>query len=134
MKVAIFDVSTGRICRIFEGPESMVAMQAQAGEEWIACAEDTIDLSHWIDPTTLLRKDRLPMPGTLDKTQILADGTDLATIHNLPGCTVTFKGQQYPVEDGSFEFTADIPGTFIVAIEAFPYLPATFTVEAIDEN
>lgn len=132
MKTAVFNKITGEIHKTVCASQSVAHIQAQIGENWVACAEDTNDLKHWINPITLLREDRPVMPGTLDKPQILADGNDLATISNLPQpCTVTFKGQQYPVEDGSFSFTANIPGSYTVEVEAFPYLPATFTVEAI---
>ena len=77
------------------------------------------DATHYIDlgvATALL-----DMPGALDKTSITANGTDQATINNLPQpCTVTFKDQQYEVTDGSFGFTADIHGAYTARVEAWP--------------
>ena len=72
------------------------------------------------------------MPGTLDKTTIFADGQDVATISNLPPCTLTVNGTAYEVTDGSLQVTSNIPKTFRIEVEAFPCLPASFTVEAIE--
>lgn len=76
---------------------------------------------------------RPAMPGALNKTTIAADKMDTAIISNLPEpCMVTFKDQQYEVTDGSFGFTADLPGTYEVKVEAWPHLDAFFTVEAVE--
>lgn len=138
MNITIFDPRSGKINRVITAPFGVAQDQVQEGESWVGGHSD--DLIHYVDGGLIVN--RPTMPGTLNKPQIivataeqLADGTaDLATISNLPDCIVTFKGQEYPVVDGSFSFTTNIPGIFTVEVEAFPYLPATFTVEAIENE
>lgn len=131
MNITIFDPRSGKIHRVIIAPFGVAQDQVQEGESWVGGHSD--DLIHYVDGGLIVN--RPTMPCTIDKPQILADGNDLATISGLPEpCTVSFKGEEYEVTDGSFSFTANIPGIFTVEIEAFPYLPATFTVEAIDED
>ncbi len=131
MDVTVYNLETGRIERIITASISLAQNQAGYGESWLVGSANPC--FQYVDLVTGLIAQRPTMPGTLDKPQILADGLDLATISNLPQpCTVTFAGQTYLVEDGEFAFTADIHGSYIVEVEAFPHLPATFTVEAIE--
>ena len=129
MNITIFDPRSGKINRVIIAPFGVAQDQVQEGESWVDGHSD--DLIHYVDGGLIVN--RPTMPGTLNKTTITADSTDTAIISNLPQpCTVTFAGQTYLVEDGEFAFTADIPGSYIVEVEAFPHLPATFTVEAIE--
>ena len=131
MNITIFDPRSGKINRVIIAPVGVAQDQVQEGESWVDGHSN--DLIHYVDGGLIVN--RPTMPGTLDKPQILADGLDLATISNLPQpCTVTFSDQTYLVEDGEFAFTADIPGSYTVEVEAFPHLPATFTVEAIEHE
>jgi hypothetical protein len=133
MKVAVFKLAFGEINRVVEASASTAQNQAQPGEGWVACADDTNDLIHWINPVTLLREDRPAMPGTLNKATITSDGQDEATISNLPQpCIATINWEPYEITDGTLVLTSDIPMVFKVEVEAFPHLPATFEVEAIE--
>jgi|LGVE01.1.fsa_nt_gb hypothetical protein len=125
--ITIFKTGSGRITGRVECPQSAVWSQVQNGENWVAGSAN--DLTQYVSGGLIT--DRPQMSGTLNKTTITANGTDLATIANLPQpCTATFAGKQYEVMDGSFEFTVDTPGSYTVKVEAFPHLPAEFTVEA----
>ena len=71
---------------------------------------------------------------SFDKTEIAV--REAATIADLPAATVTFEG---PVR-GRYEHPGGaglmvgwtVPGTYTVRIEAFPYLPAEFTLTVGD--
>ncbi len=139
MTVTIYDLATGEIMWTVDAPTGLAQQQAGSGQGWVVGSGDSATQHVYLG----LIADRPAMPGTLDKTQIVvataeqvAAGTaDKATISNLPDectVTVTFKGQQYEVMDGSFGFNSDIPGTFEVKVECWPYLDAEFTVEAVE--
>lgn len=73
---------------------------------------------------------RPPLEQSFDKTEIAV--REPATIADLPAATVTFEG---PVR-GRYEHPGGaglmvgwtVPGTYTVTVEAFPALPATFTL------
>jgi hypothetical protein len=78
-----------------------------------------------------------PSPAcTLDKSTITANGTDTATLSNIPiGATVAVTDSNdtttYTINDGTLEITADEPGTITITVTpAFPYKPLTVTVTA----
>lgn len=129
MTVTVYDLATGKITRIVSAPGALAFRQAGAEEGFIEGKANDV-LQYVLDGQVV---DRPQMTAALDKTFILANTEDVATVSGLPEpCTVTFKGQQYEVTDGSFGFHVDIPGTYVVDIEAWPHLPATFTVEAVE--
>lgn len=76
---------------------------------------------------------------SLDKTTIAADGTDTATLSNLPDpCTVRVNGSAQNVAGGSLSITASKPATYEIEIRddpannetAFPLQAFKATVEA----
>ncbi len=78
-----------------------------------------------------------PRPATncpIDKIAITADGTDTATLSNIPvGASVTVTDgngtSDYTVNDGALEITADAPGKITITVTpAFPYKPLTASV------
>jgi len=127
MEIIRFDSLTGRPTGILNTIDPI--RRCGPGESWVGGRLN--DLTQYVNPVTRLKTDRPIMPGTLNKTTITADKMDTAIISNLPPCTVTFAGEAYEVTDGSFELTVDTPGTYEISVEAFPYLPATFTIEAV---
>lgn len=75
----------------------------------------------------------VPRPSpTLDKAEILADGSDTATVAGIPtGATVTVDGEAYTVADGVLEISTDVAGTYkIVISEVFPSQPFEANVVA----
>lgn len=72
-------------------------------------------------------------PAVLDKTSIIADGVDAATLSGLPNpSTVTLLNDytETIVTDGTLVFTADVPGKYRLKVDAFPYLDTEFTIDA----
>ena len=87
------------------------------------------DMTQYIVTGTVA--DKVENPATIDKTEISADGIDVATILDLPDfTTIWFDGTEYVVTDGIFEFTIDTPGEYVIRCESFPYLDKEFTVYA----
>lgn len=129
--VTIYEIRSGRISRVVTAPESMIQDQAQAGESYVAGSANT--LTQYVNTAKRRVENRPKISATVSKSVILADGADIASISGLPQpCTVTLGGHRYRVEDGVFGFTTDVPGTFSLTVQAWPYLDAEFIVEAID--
>ncbi len=75
---------------------------------------------------------RPEFPGTLDKTTIVANGTDTATLSGLPvPCVVRLDIQTFTVEDGSLEITSDMVATYNINVEHWPFKDWAGTVEAV---
>jgi len=76
---------------------------------------------------------RPPMPATIDRTAIAADGNEVAQISGLPlGALVTVSGpggeQQITVDDGELSLSADVAATYRLAVECWPFRPCHFEV------
>lgn len=72
----------------------------------------------------------------IDVTEIVVAEGGQATLTDLPDpCTVNVNGptgyQPVSVEGGTLQFSAAIPGTYTLQVEAFPFLPREFTVNAV---
>lgn len=131
MILTVYNTKTGKINRIVDAPDIIAQLQAGEGEAWITGNSD--DLTQYVDTAKRRVENRPKISATVSKSVILADGADIASISGLPQpCTVTLGGQRYWVEDGVFGFTTDVPGTFSLTVQAWPYLDAEFIVEAID--
>lgn len=83
-------------------------------------------------------QDRPPLVVTLDKVTIVADGVDEATLTGLPDpCEIVIDADDPTVETtvaevagGGFVFTATDPGTYVVEVRRFPFIPFRATIEA----
>ena len=64
-----------------------------------------------------------------DKTAIAADGIDVATLAIDGAFTVTIDGTEYEVED-VLEIASDMPATYRVEVDHFPYLPLDVEIVA----
>jgi hypothetical protein len=82
--------------------------------------------------------ERPPVPYQIDKTTIASGGTDFATITGLHNpCEIvvddpdpTVETTVYVVEDGGFEFAADVPGLYTIEVRHFPFVPMKLEVTA----
>ena len=77
----------------------------------------------------------IPVPRptfTPQKTELLADGVDETVVTGLPiPFIVDIDGEEYTVDDGSFEFSTTFPGTYKITPRTFPYRQQTIEVVAI---
>jgi hypothetical protein len=74
-----------------------------------------------------------PLSLSINKTQIIADGADTATVSNIPtGTKVTWPdGLVEDVTDGLVEFAVDLAGLYTFKFTAVPYLDQEVTIEAV---
>lgn len=89
------------------------------------------DCACWYFPAGV-PTERLAINYTLDKSTIVADGAEVATVTGLPAsCTIHHNGNEYTAEpDGSFTFDAVTPGRFVFVIREIAYLETTIVIEA----
>jgi hypothetical protein len=108
-------------------PAELESVQCQDGEAYIE-GHYHWDEYYMRNGTPTLRPE---LPATIDRTNLTADGIDTATITNLPNpSTVTVNRQSVTVEDGTLELTFDLPGSYVVKVESFPYLPWEVAIHA----
>lgn len=127
----------GEILRSGMCPATMLSIQAGAGE--MVMEGEGNDREHWVETLTwpglapfpfIVAKE--PLPATVDKTTLAANGIEAVTISNLPApARVQVDQAVYEVTDGIFEFTIALPGTYKVRAESFPYLPKEWEITAI---
>ncbi|WP_435657953.1 hypothetical protein [Brucella pituitosa] len=69
---------------------------------------------------------------SISSLEIQANGADSAVITGIPeGVSVSIDDEQYEVSGGSLEFTTDDPGTYRIAIDAWPLMPFEAEVKAL---
>ena len=70
-----------------------------------------------------------------DKTRILADDTDTATLRDLPSpCTVLVNGVAHTITGGELALSCHLPIRLTVVIDAFPYLPFQEVVTCVSPS
>jgi hypothetical protein len=69
---------------------------------------------------------------SLDKTSVVANGTDEATFTGVPvGATVRIDGgETFPMLNETLLFSSDTVGTYKVTFSSWPHVDASFTIEA----
>ena len=79
---------------------------------------------------------RLEMPVTVDKTSIVADEKDKATISGIPkGTSIIIEGTDQGIcDDGYAEIKADYKGTYKVKLVCWPYLDKEIEINAVDSD
>ena len=127
-EVVDYEIATGKIIcsRFFSGPE--VAPGPGIGR----IVGRARSATHYVSGGVLL-----PRPANscvIDKITITANGSDAATISNVPaGSLLIINGPvsaSQEINDGSAVFTTDTPGTYAITIDCFPETAAEFTVTA----
>ena len=124
----VYKTATGEITKNASCSPSMAQYQTIAGESYIEARSD--DLTQYIlnDVVT----DKPPMPCSLDKTDVTADGVDVATLANVPaGAKVFSNGVLLGEGDGTdIEIDYDLAGVYPLRIKLFPYLDFEGAVSA----
>ncbi|CAO3382991.1 hypothetical protein [Azospirillum argentinense] len=70
-----------------------------------------------------------------DKTRILADDSDTATLRGLPSpCTVRINDVMHTVDGGELALSCPLPIRLTVVIDAFPYLPFQEVVTCVSPS
>lgn len=127
----IYDTNTGEIKRNVTCPDSMSGDQTISGEALLI--ELSNDITQYVDvgesPNIIVNK--IAFPGVQDVVEIEADGVEEAIISSLPIPTnVIIDNMGYEVTDGSFEFSTEVAGSYLIKCNSFPYLDGEYTVNA----
>lgn len=70
-------------------------------------------------------------PITINRTEIPADKRSKVKITGLPvPCVVQIDDQEVTVEDGLLELTAEMPATYWVVFDQFPFMPWSAEITA----
>jgi len=75
--------------------------------------------THYVANGVIVERPSLP---AFDKTAIIADDIDMATLVLPEPMDVTIDGTLYPAV-GTLELSAAMPATYVVEIDHFPYQP-----------
>ena len=129
MKNYIVYTNAGVILRTGVCPQDSLLLQAVESDSYVTEGIAN-DVTQWVDNGTV--KDKEEFPAIISTLTLEANGLDSVSILGLPTpCTIKIDDNVYEVEDGEFEFTTDLPGTYKIKAESFPYLPKEWEVTAI---
>ena len=116
-----------RIDRLVSCSVGLVEIQCLEGEEYIE-GHYHLDEYYIQDGQPVARPTMQPPVSTME---VAADGIEEVLITNLPiPATVNVKGQLAEIDDGELVLTFDTPGTYRLAVEAFPCKPWEVTIHA----
>lgn len=128
----VYETATGRVV----GIETQVASEMRPPFTDIGYYGGEVDGStHMIDVVTEEPVPRPAWPAPADKVAIAADGVEEVTFSSVPvgtACWIVDNGirQDTEITDGELVLTMDHPGTCVVNMVLFPYLPYEVTINA----
>jgi hypothetical protein len=139
MKYKFDPTPNGQIDHVYcihvEGPDEerivgITIEDTELAESMMADIENTFNTLYY-NHTTEQVTPRPIITASINQTDLISNGVDIAIISNLPiPCTITIDPEIYEVTDGVFEFTVDTPGTYTIKAECFPYQPKEWEVIA----
>ena len=126
VRALVYDAATGRI-EFIVTCATLATAELQAGDGQGVLVTDDGDGGElfYCPGGVLTARPTL----AFDKTAIAADGSDVATLAIDGPFTVTIDGVEYEVED-VLEIASDMPATYRVEIDHFPYLPLDVEIVA----
>jgi hypothetical protein len=136
----IYSIKNG--CGKIEGslscPDSLIEMQKKNLPTWQRLFEYTGSVDgekYYYDLINTIRF-RLNLPCVFSKktisTDLIEGEPDTISITNIPApAIITIDDQIEETSEGELTFTIDLPGTYIIKIECFPYITKEYTVTAI---
>lgn len=112
VRYAAYDVASGEITRIGTCREDDLALQGTI----IAPVGDFVrDSTHYVSAGVVTPK--TASAAIIDKTTIVADGVDTATISGLPNPSLLdVNGSEVTVTDGTLELTTSLPGSYVIRL------------------
>lgn len=131
MNVTLYSVSTGALGALYTVPNP--GDQCGPGQSWI---EGWHDASlFYVSGHPPAATPRPECPVLCDRIQIDADGLDTATLSGIPENTVVSVSgpveAELVVSDGVLEFTAAIPGDYVLAVRPWPARAKEFFIRAV---
>ncbi len=73
---------------------------------------------------------RLPMPVTLSRTEIVANGLDEAVLSGIPSRAIVTVDGEPVAHDGVLEISSAMPAAYHVHVECWPHLPFAADITA----
>ena len=120
----IYDITTGEIVNGINCLPDQMEQNVEIGQGFIEVTAFIDDAENYVLAGVITPKP--PVTASIDKTTIAPDGVDTVTVTGIPmGSHVTIKGpvsQTGTINDGVASITVNLPGTYVITIEAFPYL------------
>ncbi len=124
MWTVVYQRGTGRIVH---------AQRLNLGPQVAACLTPSAPAPdrHYIDPVTGAMHERPALEARLSTGTIVGDGHDTARLAPLPpGCEVTVGDRKFRVADGVLDISSEGADEIEIAVDHFPFLPATWTLTA----
>jgi len=122
-------MATGEIIQTGVCPPQFVELQQREGCQVFQGVADPATQYRSLATGALMTKD--PMPVTVIKSSIVADGEDAAVLDNVPaGTRVLIGGDMQVCDDGIVEFTTTGPGQYAIALYHAHYLTLEVQVTA----
>jgi len=119
----------GRIIVHHSRPDSAPPPDPTVGNAVIVVAELLPDM--YVDLAGPTAEPKTSLGASWSKTMVTANGTDEAVLSPLPvPCTVYVDNNQYIIDDGSFEFSADTAGDYEITVNEVSYLPENWVITA----
>jgi hypothetical protein len=117
MKTATFYKEGGRIVSVVSGPENCVAATAEDIGYNYVFGTGNIETDYVRDGRIEARP---PCPAEISQR----------VLSSLPvPCTIKVRDVEYSCTDGTAELEFDQPGSYLVIVQAWPYLDKEFTIE-----
>jgi len=109
-------------------PEELADFRAR-GEQFVLVPDDaSFGQSYVLDGELAARP---VAPITINRTEIPADKRSKVKIGGLPDpCVVLVDGKPVTVEGGRLELTADMPATYSIVLDQFPFMPWSAEITA----
>lgn len=138
MKYTVYNKYTGEIVKQVTCPQAWADLYVI--EDWNTIDGAYNDSVYYVDIAEEIAKEKLTLPGSIDKIEVTADREDTVTISNLPttdlngnfiSVQVKIGRQKYEIDDGIVEITFDSPGKYTITCKARTYLDKNFEVDAV---
>lgn len=132
MSFAIYDLSSGAIRFIYEGPNYLLEANTPNGCSAIPI-DNGDDLTARINIAASPHRviDKNPINYARSKATITANGIDTVLISNLPsGFTVSIESEEFSPTGTTFEFGVDVPGSYEITFSHPLYLVTSLLVIA----
>lgn len=133
MMIAVrFDKETGAIKLIARGTSETMGGYITEHDDGLLADLDYVPYPdrYYVDLATSTIKERPVVVAVFDKKTIVADGEDTATI-TLPVSMSIKLDDKLIGESDHVEIVSDHPASYEIAVEKFPYIPASFFVMAV---
>ncbi len=127
----IYYETTGEISRLISCATSQIQIQLQQNENYIeSYSDDTINyVDINVDIPIILTKQN--NTSNISKNDVYADGVDKIVLSATPIGSVVYLGDVTSTSDGTdIDLIFDIPGTYDLKVELFPYLDFEATINA----